>query len=166
MKKILLVLALAGFLVASDSQAETSSATSTSGSSWGYAIAHEIMSPFCPGRTLAACTSSQADELRQWILLQEAAGTSKEEVEAILYERFGDVVLAAPKPEGWGLGAYVIPIGAFALGAAAIPFLLRRMVGREQKTAAAKESGPAPASPAPLDDAALERLVDEELAAD
>jgi cytochrome c-type biogenesis protein CcmH/NrfF len=73
---------------------------------WAYAIAHELMSPFCPGRTLAACPSPQADQLRQWILFQAAAGQSEAEVEEMLYERFGDVLRSTPKAEGgWGISA-------------------------------------------------------------
>ena len=89
-------------------------------SSWGYAIAYELMSPFCPGRTLAACPSDKAAELRQWILLQEAAGTSREGVIDILLQRFGDVILSSPEAEGWGLAAWMLPVVALLVGAAEV----------------------------------------------
>ena len=47
---------------------------------WGYDLGDELMSPFCPGRTLSSCPSPQAAELVQWIVTQEAAGTTREEV--------------------------------------------------------------------------------------
>ena len=56
--------------------------------SWGYDLKYDLMSPFCPGRTLASCTSPQAAELAQWILVQEAAGATREEVLEILLEEF------------------------------------------------------------------------------
>jgi cytochrome c-type biogenesis protein CcmH len=131
--------------------------------SWGYRLAHELMSPFCPGRTLAACTSPQAAELRQWIVLQEAAGASREEVVANLFSRFGEVIQSEPSAEGWGLAAWLLPVTALVVGAGLVALVLRRMTAR----------GGEPAAPAPTQvavamgpsDAELERLVDEELRA-
>ena len=131
--------------------------------SWGYALSHELMSPFCPGRTLAACTSPQAAELRQWILLQEAAGTNREEVIGILEERYGDVIRSTPEVEGWGLAAWLLPVGALAIGAALVFFVLRRMV--DPSAAAGAKSMEASAPIDLVDDDDLARRVDQELAA-
>jgi len=135
---------------------------------WGYALAHELMSPFCPGRTLAACTSEQAAEMRQWILMQEAAGATREEVIAVLESRYGDVILSAPAAEGWGLAAWLLPGSAVVIGALLAGVVLRRLVVRPRS----RTDGPAVAEPAPAkptsvgeDDAALEQLIDAELAA-
>lgn len=127
---------------------------------WGYALAHELMSPYCPGRTLAACTSEQAAELRQWILLQEAAGASREEVVGVLEQRFGDVIRSSPEAEGWGLAAWLLPGAALLVGAVAVAGVLRRMV--------AAPARPAPGPPGPRsvdDDDELARRVDAEIAA-
>ena len=51
---------------------------------WAYALWHEMMSPFCPGRSLADCPSTAAESLRMWILMQEAGGRERSEVEAEL----------------------------------------------------------------------------------
>ena len=131
---------------------------------WGYALAHELMSPYCPGRTLSACTSGQAAELRQWILLQEAAGASREEVIAILEERFGDVIRSTPEAEGWGLAAWLLPGAALLIGALVVMGVLRRMVAKPAATGAVA-SAPALASPGPDADADLAQRVDRELAA-
>ena len=122
---------------------------------WGYSMAHELMSPFCPGRTLSQCPSPQAGELRQWIILQAAAGATREEVEAQLLARFGDEILQAPRAEGWGASAYAIPIVFFLAAGGLVALLLKRLV-RSQGSA------PAPAPNAPFD-SELEHLVDQEL---
>lgn len=129
---------------------------------WGYAIAHELMSPFCPGRTLAACPSPQADELRQWILLQEASGTTREEVEAILYERYGPIIQSSPEPEGWGLAAWLLPVVVVVVGAGLVYLVLRRIV-----TPGGEGADPISQTSAALasDDPDLERRVEEEMQA-
>jgi cytochrome c-type biogenesis protein CcmH/NrfF len=135
---------------------------------WAYALSRDVMSPFCPGRTLAACPSPQAAELVQWIALQEQAGASREEVEDQLYARYGDVMRSAPKAEGWGLAAYVIPFLLALVGIGLVALVLRRL------TRGAPAPAPAPAAamtadrpvvvPAEgTDDSEIERLVDEEL---
>ena len=123
--------------------------------SWAYAYYNEVMSPFCPGRTLSACTSGQAENLRAWILIQAAAGRSREDVHAELFERYGDVILAAPEAVGFGVTAYVIPFGVFLLGGLVVAVFLRR-----QTRAAAAVPQPAAT---PLDPE-IERAIDEELA--
>jgi cytochrome c-type biogenesis protein CcmH/NrfF len=130
---------------------------------WGYRLAHELMSPFCPGRTLAACTSPQAAELRQWILLQEASGATREEVIANLEGRFGEVIKSEPKAEGWGLAAWLLPIAASVIGAGLVALVLRRMTARPGTPAVAQRTAPARA--AGPSDAELERLMEEELRA-
>jgi len=148
-----LLLLVAGVTAAAPAEQET----------WGYALAHELMSPYCPGRTLSACTSDQAAELRQWILLQEAAGASREEVVATLEERFGDVIRSAPEAEGWGLAAWLLPGAALLIGALVAAVVLRRMVARPA-AAASPDPPPTLASPGPDLDAELARRVDRELA--
>jgi len=122
---------------------------------WHQELWTGLMSPFCPGRILIDCPSPQAAELREWIAAQEAAGRSRQEVEAQLYAQFGDVILQAPKPRGFGLAAYVIPLAAFAVGGAVVWLFLRR-----QSRGGPLEPPPARAAVDPE----VERLIDEELA--
>ena len=133
--------------------------------SWGYDLAHELMSPYCPGRTLAACTSDQAAELRQWILLQEAAGASREEVVAILEQRFGDVIRSSPEAEGWGLAAWLLPGAALLLGALVVVWVLRRMVVQDPSAQPVSEPTRVSSPPPAAADDELARRVDEEIAA-
>ncbi len=121
---------------------------------WAYAVPHDLMSPFCPGRTLSACSSPQAESLRMWMIVQEASGRSREDVEAELFERYGDVLRPAPRATGFGLAAYVFPVIAFFAGGIVVAVFLRR-----QTRAVAK---PEPSSLA--FDPELERAIDQELA--
>jgi cytochrome c-type biogenesis protein CcmH len=123
---------------------------------WAYGLWHDVMSPFCPGRSLADCPSPQAETLRMWVVEQEAGGRDREEVEAELFERFGDVVLAAPRAKGFGLTAYAIPVAVFVAGGLLVGVFLRR------QTRTPVEAQGAPAAHEPLDPE-LARLVDEDL---
>jgi cytochrome c-type biogenesis protein CcmH/NrfF len=161
-------LALAPASVSAQGLADDAAGTGAGGPPpWAYSIAHDLMSPFCPGRTLAACPSPQADQLRQWILFQASSGQSREEVEAALFDRFGDVMLSAPKAEGgWGISAYAIPIGGFLLGGPLVAFAIYRLSrgGRGAPVPARVAAAPvaSPAGPS-LSDEELQRMVDEEL---
>jgi len=70
---------------------------------------HRVMSPYCPGKVLATCGSGQADELRQEVRRELAAGKPADEIEAALYYRFGDSIRSEPKKSGVGLVAWVVP---------------------------------------------------------
>jgi cytochrome c-type biogenesis protein CcmH/NrfF len=123
--------------------------------SWAYEAQNELMSPFCPGRTLADCPSPAAESLRLWLVVQQAAGRSRADVEEELFARYGDQMRPAPKAEGFGLTAYLIPLAAFLGGGLLLSLFLRRITRAQP--------APAPAAAAPADPE-LERLVDEELA--
>lgn len=133
---------------------------------WGYDLGDELMSPFCPGRTLSSCPSQQASELVQWIVTQEAAGTTREEILEILIERYGEEILGAPPAKGITLWAYILPVAGFVIFGGVAFFVLRRIVGEPEKlvvTSTATASPPVP-SAAGLTDDELARLVDAELA--
>ena len=120
---------------------------------WTYQLWRELMSPFCPGLSLADCPSSSAESLRTWILLQEASGRSRSDVEADLLERYGDTILAAPRPEGIGLAAYAIPALVLVAGGVLLGVFLKRQTGARPPLPSAEALDPD-----------LARRVDEELA--
>ena len=123
---------------------------------WAYEMANELMSPYCPGRSVADCPSPQAQTLRMWLIVQEASGRPRAEVEAELISRYGESMLGAPRAKGFGLTAYLIPVAVVAAGAVLLTWFLRR------QTRAAPAAMPAP--PSARLDPELERLVDEQLA--
>lgn len=123
---------------------------------WSYQIPKEMMSPYCPGRALSDCPSPQAADLREWIVEQEKAGLSREQVEQELLRVFGDQLLQAPRAEGVGLMAYVFPALAFVAGGALVFLFLRR----QRSATGGAQAELAPAAPS---DPELEKLVEEEL---
>ncbi len=126
--------------------------------SWSGDLAHELMSPFCPGRTLATCPSDKAAELVAWMKLQETAGASRDEVEAQLVARFGEQILPAPPPRDFiAIAGYAVPILAIVAGAPLVFRLLRRL------TDPAPGDGPSAPLPAGPVDGELAAQVDREL---
>ncbi len=123
--------------------------------SWSTQLEHELMSPYCPGRSLVECPSPQATELRLWIQAQEKAGVPRADVEAQLFRQFGEQLRQAPRAEGWGLWAYLVPGGALLAGGAFVVGFLRRQ-------AMASAAPPPTAAPS---DPELEREIDRELGA-
>jgi cytochrome c-type biogenesis protein CcmH len=126
--------------------------------SYSLELWNGLMSPYCPGRSLMDCPSGQATELREWIAAQEQAGRSRQEVEDELYAQFGDVILQAPKAQGFGIAAYLMPIVALCVGGGIVWIFLRRQVAAGATTGAS----PTRRGPAVLDPE-VERRIDEEL---
>jgi len=141
-------------LLAASLAALATAAAAADPEGWAYAYFDEVMSPFCPGRTLDSCPSGQADSLKMWILVQEAAGRTREDVHAELVERYGDVILSAPRAEGFGAAAYAIPAGIFLAGGLLVAVYLRRNT---------RSGAPAPAPASKPIDPEIERIIDAEL---
>jgi cytochrome c-type biogenesis protein CcmH/NrfF len=134
-----------------------SAAAAAEDEEWGYKLSHELMSPFCPGRTLAACSSPQAADMRVWIVEQEEAGRSEEEVKAELYQSYGEIMRASPLASGGGQWAYIIPVVLFVLGAGFVVFFLKRQRPGVSVTEPVAEGPPAEEDPE------LARIIDQEL---
>jgi cytochrome c-type biogenesis protein CcmH len=119
-------------------------------------IFHSVMSPFCPGKLLADCPSSQAGALRQQIRERIAAGESGDAIRQELIETYGEAVRAAPRARGFDLLAWVLPPVALGLGALIAVLWLRRR--RPAASTAGEGQGEAKAA---IDDEARKRLEEE-----
>lgn len=144
-------------------------AGAASAEGYAYDLAGELMSPYCPGRTVASCPSPQASELIQWIQVQEAGGASKQEVVEMLIERFGEEILGAPPAEGITLWAYIFPVAGFVVGGGIAVVVLRRLVVGGTKdgegTPARPTDSSSSASAVASTDDEFSRQVEAELAA-
>jgi len=151
--------AVAALLVLISFAAASAAETPASGDAktrWAYDLANELLSPFCPGRSLADCPSPDAASLRMWIVVQAAAGRTRDDVEQELYARYGEVIRSRPKAEGIGWTAYWIPASVFAGGGVLVGWFLRRATRRT----------PVSQSPARPLDPEVERKLDELLGRD
>jgi cytochrome c-type biogenesis protein CcmH len=122
---------------------------------WGYALANELMSPWCPGFALPDCASGYAQDLRLWILEQERLGRSEQDVRAEILAKYGEKMLQAPRAEGRGILAYAIPAALILAGLAVLVRFLRKQGG---------EPAPPASGSAPAADPSLLSRVDRELA--
>jgi cytochrome c-type biogenesis protein CcmH len=117
-------------------------------------LAGQLMSPFCPGRLLVDCTSSQAYDLRDEIARRIAAGELASAVKAGLVRQYGSGILGAPAAQGVGWLAWLLPalLAMVTAGAVAVKVGQAVRVGPPV---------PAAAGAGAVDAAALTRLDDE-----
>lgn len=120
-----------------------------------------VMSPYCPGLTLADCTSSAAAALRDSIRAGLGRGATSEQIMDELAATFGDEILALPPNRGVARLAWLAPIAVLAVSLA---FLLWRLQRRRQ--VAPVPAVPTPASMTPAIDDARRRQLEDELRRD
>jgi cytochrome c-type biogenesis protein CcmH/NrfF len=117
-----------------------------------HRLSSDLMSPYCPGRTLADCPSPDAAALRRELRNLLDAGVPEKEVRTQLEARFGGAISGVPRTRlGW-----VLPGIALLLGAVALVLALRRL-SRAPRDAAGEPPVSDPELEAQLD-AELERL--------
>jgi cytochrome c-type biogenesis protein CcmH/NrfF len=106
-------------------------------------IEDEVMCVEC-GTVLSVSNSPVAQQERDFIRRQVAAGRTKEQIKAALVAEYGEDVLAEPERSGFNLALWLVPIALVLLAAVGIGFAVRRWRGRES---AAEEEPPPPLSP-------------------
>ena len=114
----------------------------------------EIVCPTCK-TTLDQSSSPIATRMKAYIRVRIAAGDSAAEIKAQFVEQFGPAVLAEPPKRGFDLLAWLLPLGALAVGVVVVAALAWTWSRRRDGEGAAAESALDPD---------LERRVDEELA--
>lgn len=73
------------------------------------ALYENIMSPYCPGRTLSACPSDDARKLREQIKSQVDQGYSSDAIKRQLSILYGKEILGEPEFNSFGLLAWLLP---------------------------------------------------------
>jgi cytochrome c-type biogenesis protein CcmH/NrfF len=106
-------------------------------------LSNELMSPYCPGRTISACPSEQARKLEDHILAEAKSGKNREQIETELRARFGDEIVGYAPPPGMLWVALVVGLVALALVA-----ITGRRWARRPATPAVPGDGPAAAKTA------------------
>jgi cytochrome c-type biogenesis protein CcmH/NrfF len=92
------------------------------------ALAEELMSPFCPGRTLSDCPSPNAQAVREEIRAWIRQGRSDAEIRAELATRFGHSLAGEPQ-SAWGRAIPLLVIAAIGL---LFAWGVRRVVARPE----------------------------------
>ncbi|HVE93106.1 MAG TPA: cytochrome c-type biogenesis protein CcmH [Actinomycetota bacterium] len=89
-------------------------------------IETQVWSPYCPGRLLSECTTSQAADLREQIDTRVKAGQSERQIMSWLRDNYGDEVLARPSGDRSGRLIWLVPLAAAASGAVLLAGIIRR----------------------------------------
>lgn len=82
-------------------------------------IEKQVMCPVC-GTLLQLADSPQAQREKVFISRLIAAGKTEAQIKDALVAEYGDEVLALPQGSGFSLSAYVVPVVAFLVAAAAL----------------------------------------------
>lgn len=108
--------------------------------------AHEIermlIAPCCWSQPVAQHYSEAADQIRKEVRVLLAAGKSKQEILDYYVSRYGERILASPRPRGFNLLAYVLPAIFLLSGAGVVVLFLKKQTMRS-----ADQSLPALAEP-------------------
>jgi cytochrome c-type biogenesis protein CcmH len=115
----------------------------------------EIVCPTCH-TTLDQSNSPIATRMKTFIRVRIAAGDTAAQIKAKLVDQFGPAVLAEPPKHGFDLLAWLLPLGALALGAVAVGGLAWTWSRRREDETGTGEGVEL--------DPDLEQRVDEELA--
>ena len=124
-------------------------------------LSHELMSPYCPGRTISSCPSPNARKLEEFILEEASNGKSKEQIEQELVATFGRQKLGSvtsPAVLGFAGGIGLIAAVVIAvLGRRWRRGLAGRELGAGEWAQTRSTSGAGAAAPSPDE---LDRLSD------
>lgn len=85
-----------------------------------------IKSPYCPGQMLETCPSPGAAAIRDSIQHMAEAGMPSEDIIDVVILEYGEQWRAAPRSEGAGLWAWLLPPVGLAGGLFAVGVLLAR----------------------------------------
>jgi len=112
----------------------------------------ELVCPVCE-TTLDQSNAPVAERMKAFLRVRIAAGDSERQIKDALVAEFGPGVIAEPPGGGFGLLAWLLPLGAVVGAAIVVALLIRRWARRTPPTGEAERLDPE-----------LERMVDEELA--
>lgn len=92
------------------------------------AVSAQLRCPVCQGLSLQDSPSELSQEMKDVVRQQLAEGRTPEEVKAYFVSKYGEWILMEPKPEGFNLAVYALPIIGLIAGAAFVFFTARRWV--------------------------------------
>ena len=112
------------------------------------ALIHELRCLVCQNQSIAESNAPLAEDLREQVRAQIAAGKSDDEIIAFLTERYGDFVRYRPAFKGRTLLLWLGPFALLVGAASAATLFVRRSRGRP--------------TPPPADAQRIAQLLDDE----
>lgn len=88
-------------------------------------IAQGLYCPVCVGVPLNVCETKACEQWRNLIVEKIQNGETDEQIRQYFIDQYGDRVLGAPPPEGFNIGAYILPLFILLGGAAILAFTMR-----------------------------------------
>ncbi len=90
------------------------------------AVAAQLRCPVCQGLSIQDSPSELSQQMRSLVKDQLKAGKSADEVKAYFVSKYGEWILLEPKPRGFNLLVYALPVLLVAGGIALITVVVRR----------------------------------------
>lgn len=107
-------------------------------------VSHEVLSPFCPGKTLAMCPSPAAAEVRMQIQDMAESGMEVEAIKEAIIEEHGEKFRIVEPPWTDNLGLFGALGGAFLVAVLVVVSFSRRRTGAEPASAPPAAAGAEP----------------------
>ena len=92
-------------------------------------LARHMRCPVCQGHSIADSPSESARNMKAQVRTLLAAGYDEEQIFSYFEAGYGEFIRMTPRPEGWNLLAWAIPIAGGALGLGAAAWVIRRKGG-------------------------------------
>jgi cytochrome c-type biogenesis protein CcmH len=89
-------------------------------------IAKQLRCPVCQGLSIQDSPSELSQQMRAVVKDQLRAGKTPDEVKAYFISKYGEWILLEPKPHGFNILVYAMPIALVIVGLAVIFFAVRK----------------------------------------
>jgi cytochrome c-type biogenesis protein CcmH len=90
------------------------------------AIASQLRCPVCQGLSIQESPSELSQQMRAVVKDQLRAGKTPEEVKAYFVSKYGEWILLEPKPHGFNVLVYALPLLLVFAGLAGIALAVRK----------------------------------------
>jgi cytochrome c-type biogenesis protein CcmH len=91
-----------------------------------HEIGAGLRCPVCLNLSVADSPSKLAGEMRTEITNQLLAGRSPQQIRAFFIDRYGEWILLSPRPHGWNLVPWAVPVVGLLAGLTLWVVLVRR----------------------------------------
>ncbi len=89
-------------------------------------VASQLRCPVCQGLSIQDSPSELSQQMRAVVKDQLRAGKSPEEVKAYFISKYGEWILLEPKPHGFNVLVYALPMLLVAAGLAGIALAVKK----------------------------------------